>query len=254
MSALPKDKWKWVAVLLLVASLAVNVILVRACLRQYADHLETRLNPSGRRGPTWDAESKSRQAGESVAVFAGDSRIAMWHAPPNGGLDRVMNRGIGSETTGQLLLRFDRDVLKERPRIVIIQCGVNDLKTIGVSPGREQEIVRDCVEHLRLVTEKCRTAGIPVVLMTVWPCGRPGWTHELVWSDRIGDARRDVNRQIIELNGNGVEVIDCDDLLSESGLLSFELSLDHLHLNEKGYERVRDRLDAAIRKMTKLPE
>src|SRR5437879_6453607 len=40
---------------------------------------------------------------------------------------KVLNRGVNGERTDQILGRFERDVLHEKPRIVIILAGVNDI-------------------------------------------------------------------------------------------------------------------------------
>ena len=39
----------------------------------------------------------------------------------------LFNRGISSETTRQMLLRYERDILSERPDVVVLLAGINDV-------------------------------------------------------------------------------------------------------------------------------
>jgi lysophospholipase L1-like esterase len=41
-----------------------------------------------------------------------------------------VNRGINTQTSAQVLGRFDKHVVPLHPNIVIVQVGINDLKTI----------------------------------------------------------------------------------------------------------------------------
>lgn len=67
-----------------------------------------------------------------------------------------INRGINGNTTGDMLDRFDRDVLKSRPDMVIISGGINDILY--------QESYDRITWNLRTMAEKAMASGIPVVL------------------------------------------------------------------------------------------
>src|ERR1700749_4332899 len=63
-------------------------------------------------------------------VFLGDSitdywgkRGGAWFTTPG-----WLNRGIGGQTTSQLLLRTRQDVIALRPRVLIIEGGSNDMR------------------------------------------------------------------------------------------------------------------------------
>ena len=62
-------------------------------------------------------------------VFMGDSITAVWpmFAPHLFDNDKAINRGIGGQTTPQMLLRFKVDVLQLSPDAVVILAGTNDL-------------------------------------------------------------------------------------------------------------------------------
>lgn len=70
---------------------------------------------------------------------------------------RVLNKGIGGETTRQMVTRLDRDVLAHKPDLVIWQAGTNELLR------REKAV--DYVQVLRDGVRKLKAAGVDVVLM-----------------------------------------------------------------------------------------
>ena len=63
------------------------------------------------------------------AVFFGDSITEGWPQfnPSFFDTNNFVGRGIGGQTTPQLLLRFRQDVLGLRPKKVILLAGINDI-------------------------------------------------------------------------------------------------------------------------------
>ena len=107
-----------------------------------------------------------------------------------------MNRGVGGETTEQVLLRLDRDVLAPRPGVVVVQVGVNDLRSLALFPGREAEIVGRCEANLRAIVGRLRERGAVVVVTTIFPVGRVELARRPIWSDATIDAIDRVNRSL----------------------------------------------------------
>ncbi|HXZ02469.1 MAG TPA: SGNH/GDSL hydrolase family protein [Stellaceae bacterium] len=70
---------------------------------------------------------------------------------------RVVNRGVGGELAPQMLARLDRDVLAERPDLVIWQLGTNSVLR-DRDPADEVELARRGIERIR-------AAGADVMLM-----------------------------------------------------------------------------------------
>jgi acyl-CoA thioesterase-1 len=70
---------------------------------------------------------------------------------------RVINKGIGGEHEAEMIRRFDRDVLAERPDLVIWQVGANAvIDDDALHP--DERLIRSGIERLQ-------AAGIDVVLM-----------------------------------------------------------------------------------------
>jgi acyl-CoA thioesterase I len=104
--------------------------------------------------------------GEDRVVFLGDQITERWG---QGGAKffpgkPYLNRGIGGQTTPQMLVRFRQDVISLKPKVVVILAGSNDLA--GVSgPATEGTIA----ENIMSMVELARANGIRVVLASVTP-------------------------------------------------------------------------------------
>ena len=81
---------------------------------------------------------------------------------------RVVNQGVGGETTAGALARLDRDVLALKPAIVVVMYGTNDCWVdAGKKESRlsEEEFERNLTE----LVKRLRAAGVEPILMTE-PC------------------------------------------------------------------------------------
>lgn len=182
-------------------------------------------------------------------LFYGDSRAAQWPAPASL-VGRTMNFGIGGQTTEQILGRFDQYLAALKPRIVLVEAGVNDLKTIPLFPDREAAIIARCEANLRQIVERSRQLGAHVVITTVFPVGNYSLERSLVWSDRVPLAIQRVNEFIRSLESGGVTVFDADKVLADqSGKLRPEFSADLLHLSPTGYAALNQGLERLLETM-----
>ncbi|MDP9152289.1 MAG: SGNH/GDSL hydrolase family protein, partial [Myxococcota bacterium] len=92
------------------ASVACNAYLAQLSHRYFKDTVAVRLDPAGLH--FYEAERRPREeARRPVLVFFGDSRALMWTSPAALTEYRVVNRGIGNQTTAQVLLRLDADLV-----------------------------------------------------------------------------------------------------------------------------------------------
>jgi lysophospholipase L1-like esterase len=228
--------------IVLVASLAADALLARTTVNYVHAEDAIRLDPAGLKIYA-DGRAKTEGAGGAPLVeFFGDSRIAMWSETSIPGY-RMINRGIGYQTTAQLLLRFDADVTALHPAVVVMEGGVNDLKTIAAFPGRRAEIVGDCEANLSSLVERSRSAGAQVVLLQVFDIGDvPLWRRPF-WSADVETAVREVNAFLPQLAGDKVVLFDANAALDERpGQIRHEFQLDYLHLTSAAYTALNERL------------
>lgn len=182
-----------------------------------------------------DSPVETPTDGSKTVVFYGDSRAAQW---PNPILDGFwfVNRGIGSQTTAQVTGRYSEHILPLEPDVIVLQVGINDLKTVTLFPERKKEIISNCEENILRIINTSQRSNSVVVVSTIFPIGQAPQDHTQAWSSDIDEAIVVVNDYIRSLSADQVLVLDAASLLSDSnGKLKQEYSLDGLHLNEAGY-------------------
>src|SRR5260370_41912717 len=76
-----------------------------------------------------DAELGPPKPGENRVVFLGDDVTELWGQGSAKFFPGkpYLNRGIAQQTTAQMLVRFHQDVVALKPKVVVIQAGMNDL-------------------------------------------------------------------------------------------------------------------------------
>lgn len=225
--------------LLLLASMGLNVVLYRFAEDQFREVRKVRLDPiSERRFEAENAALSPPGPGVARIIFFGDSRIADWEDLPDVPGTQIVNRGRGGETTEQMLLRLERDVIGLSPDVVVLQAGVNDLASLGVLPNRAEGIVETCRSNLERIITRMQEADIRVVVMTILPAGRVPLQRRPVWSERTRDAIEALNDQLrsADYTGTGSVVVDVDAVIAEGRRMKPSYELDTLHVNASGYE------------------
>jgi len=214
-----------------------------------ADRAETRLKDWPQLGRYHDADMKITPPAknEPRAVFMGDSITDGWkldqYFPGKG----YINRGIGGQTTPQMLIRFRADVIDLKPKVVVILGGTNDLA------GNTGPATLEAIEaNLASMADLARTNRIYVVFASVLPVSDYS-------KDKDGKPIvRTVARQpekILALNAwmkkyaadNGLGYLDYFSAMADDkGFLKPDISNDGLHPNEKGYEIMKPLAEQAI--------
>lgn len=230
-----------VLLLLLGSSILINLLLYSQAKKYYFELNETRLDPLGMTyyPPNFSQTDKPNPL---RIVFFGDSRAASWIAPDLSGYEFI-NRGIVSQTSVQAIARFSAHVQPLKPNIVVLQVGINDLKTIALFPERRDAIVANTKANIKQIVEASRKLGSTVIITTVFPVGDVPLIRKPFWSDAIQLALQEVNTYIATLATEKVMVFDTVPLLAnpQGGMLP-QYSLDELHLNESGYARLNQEL------------
>ncbi len=184
-------------------------------------------------------------AGENRVVFMGDSITDNWPLDKYFPGKPYVNRGIGGQTTPQILIRFRPDVIALRPRVVIILAGTND---IGGNTGPMR--TEDTENNLASMTELAGLHGIGVILASVLP------VHNYTADAEARLIGRPPQR-ILELNGwiknycdrTGCKYLDYfGAMVDEKGLLRKDLADDGLHPNPSGYKIMAPLAETAIGK------
>ena len=182
-------------------------------------------------------------SGENRVVFIGDSITAGWGRNfktlfPG---KPYIGRGISSETTQQMLIRFRPDVIALTPKVVVILAGTND---IAGNTGRStQEMIQDNIISMIDLAEFNK---IRVVLLSVLPA------YDYWWQPGMEPAEK-----IVALNAwlkeyaakRGVVYVDCHTPMSdERHGMKKEFSPDGVHPNAAGFALMGPLAEAGIAK------
>lgn len=171
-------------------------------------------------------------AGEPRVVFFGDSITDLWRLEAFFPRKPYVNRGIGGQTTAQMLVRFRQDVLDLRPRAVVILAGTNDLAG-NTGPASNEEIQANILSMVDL----CRANGVAVVLSSILPVHDYTPQSELAFPLRPPERIVTLNRWLkaTAVAGGHVYLDYFSAMVDGKGLLRRDLADDGLHPNNAGY-------------------
>lgn len=116
-------------------------------------------------------------AGKPVeVVFMGNSITDNWISADPVFFERngFVDRGIGGQTTAEMLVRFRRDVIDLKPEAVVILAGIND-----IARNNGDIKLENTFGNIVSMCELARHNGIRVVLCSVLPCDRFSWRPEI---------------------------------------------------------------------------
>lgn len=176
-------------------------------------------------------------------VFFGDSITENWvRGDPGLFADgRVVGRGIGGQTSAQMLVRFHADVVALRPRVVQIMAGTNDVAGNG---GVTSEAAYR--RNIEAMVEIARAHRIRVVLASLPPAARFFWRPEVKPADqlrRLNAWLRDYARR------EGLGYVDYHAALTTlDGGMRPEFAIDGVHPNRHGYAAMRSLAETATKK------
>ena len=172
------------------------------------------------------------QENEKRVVFMGDSITEEWsRLYPNYFKKRsYINRGIGGQTTPQMLIRFKQDVVDLLPTVVVILAGTNDIAG-NTGPSNVKMITDNIFSMATIATAN----DIQVVLSSVLPVHRYDWSPEIVNPPSTIDAVNECLKEFSE--SNGFYYLDYfSEMVDDRKGLKKEFTPDGVHPNEKGYE------------------
>jgi lysophospholipase L1-like esterase len=174
-------------------------------------------------------------------VLVGDSLTEAWEAKGRTAkylpalAERVLNRGIGGDTTRGLARRLDESIYSLNPSHIILNIGVNDLGAEGdVAPAGERfaALVKEIREKL---------PAVPLIVVTVAPCrGKFAPRNPLIvaYDEHVRRAAAATGCTLLDLHA---QVVD------EKGELPEALAVpDGIHWSDAMYERLGRELERLV--------
>jgi len=210
-------------------------------------------------------ELKTQPADPKRVVFMGDSITDLWKLNDSFKDKPYVNRGIGGQTTPQMLVRMYPDVIELKPAAMILLAGTNDIA--GNTGPATAEMIE---QNIMAMTELAQKHGIKVMLCSVLPVsdypflrqsgqvapppasgpGRgPMRATKMTDGHPAGDILK-LNTWMKDYAGraNAIYVDYFSALVDEKGWLKDAYSGDGLHPNAEGYKVMAPIAGAAIQK------
>jgi lysophospholipase L1-like esterase len=193
-----------------------------------------------------DANSalKPPAPGENRVVFFGDSITDLWHLDEYFPGKPYINRGIGGQTTPQMLIRFRQDVIDLHPKVVVILAGTNDIAG-NTGPMR----LEDIESNYTSLADLARANNIHVVFSSVLPVHNYTPQSQNMYAQRSPEKILALNRWIKAYVAPHPDLIYLDyftPMVDDKGLLKRDLAEDGLHPNAAGYKTMAPLAEAAI--------
>lgn len=167
------------------------------------------------------------------SVLMGDSITEAWFAtdPEFFTKNNFVGRGIGGQVTSQMLLRFREDVIKLKPKRVIILAGTNDIAE-NQGPISLEKVFGNIVS----MAELAKANNIKVVLCSVLPAYDFPWRKDMKPADKVIA----LNKMIKDYaQKNNITYVDYHNALKdEKNGLPKEIAEDGIHPNKSGYEKM----------------
>lgn len=185
---------------------------------------------------------------EGSVVFMGNSIIEGWkQSDPEFFLNpKMINRGIGGQTTPQMLLRFEQDVLNANPQAVLILAGTNDIA------GNTGEItLPEIRDNIAEMAQMAMENDIQVILCSVLPAFEYPWRPGRRPDQKIPELNDLLKELAKEKN---IFYLDFFAVMAdERNGLPKKLAGDGVHPTPEGYSVMKDLTVEALKEMKLLP-
>ena len=182
---------------------------------------------------------------ENRVVFFGDSITDIWKLEDYFPGKPYVNRGIGGQTTPQMLVRFRQDVIDLHPKVVVILAGTNDIA------GNTGPMTLENIEaNYSSLAELARVHNIRVVFSSVLPVHNYTPKSQDFFAQRPPEKILALNRWLKDYcAANVLTYLDYfTPMVDDKGLLKRDLAEDGLHPNPAGYKMMAPLAEAAIAK------
>jgi lysophospholipase L1-like esterase len=244
-----------------------NPPTANCCLARMSQGLADQLQDWNQLGRYHKAniELKKQPASPKRVVFMGDSITDFWRLDESFPGQPYVNRGIGGQTTPQMMVRMYPDVIDLKPAAMVVLAGTNDIA--GNTGPETAEMIQ---QNIMAMTELAQLHGIKVILCSLLPVSDypflkiqnappPPETR----GPRFGPpppTKMTLNRppaDILKLNAwikayaarvNAIYVDYFSATVDEKGWLKDSLSGDGLHPNTEGYKLMAPVVATAIQK------
>jgi len=155
-----------------------------------------------------------------------------------------IGRGIGGQTTPQMLLRLRQDVLDLKPEAVVILAGIND-----IAQNTGPITLKETLGNIQSMAELALAHGINPIICSVLPANSFPWRPEITPTQLVIDLNSQLQRWALEKNLVYVDFYT--PMVDEKLGLKSHLGYDPVHPNVAGYQVMEPILLKALNQLLK---
>lgn len=178
-------------------------------------------------------------------VFMGNSITEGWvkSHPEFFSENNYTGRGISGQTTSQMLLRFQNDVIALKPRLVVINAGTND---IAENTGIHNPDFT--FNNIKAMADIAKSNGIKVIIASVLPAAAFPWRKEITDAPQKVDALNSKLKQYTQ--NNKLIFVDYNTAMRDAkGGMREGLANDGIHPTPAGYAVMEPIIKNAVNKV-----
>ena len=192
-----------------------------------------------------NAALKPPAPNESRIAFFADSITDIWKLDESFPGKPYINRGIGGQTTSQMLVRFRQDVINLQSKVGVVLAGTNDIA------GNSGPISNEDIEaNLASMAELARAHAIRMIFASILPVNNYTPVSQEFFASRPPERILALNSWVKDYCArNDLTYLDYfDAMLDDKGLLKRDLADDGLHPNKAGFAVMAPLAEKAIEK------
>ena len=167
-------------------------------------------------------------------IFIGDSITEGWslNDPEFFSRNNFVNRGVGGQTSPQMLIRFKPDAVNLKPKMIIINAGTNDIAA-NTGPASPEMII----DNICSMAEIGLKNDIRIALSTILPVYKYPWNEKVT---NVPDRISKVNTALQKYSEkHSLIFIDFfKSMVNEQRGLKSAYGVDGVHPTKQGYEEM----------------
>jgi lysophospholipase L1-like esterase len=143
-----------------------------------------------------------------------------------------LNRGIGGQTSPQMLIRFKQDAIHLNPELIIINAGTNDIAA-NTGPASPEMII----DNICSMAEIGLKNDIRIALSTILPVYKYPWNEKVT---NVPDRILEINTALQKYSEkHSLIFIDYfSSMVDEQRGLKLTYGVDGVHPTKQGYEEM----------------
>ena len=179
----------------------------------------------------YQAENQSVKPMKNAVVLMGDSITEFWktNSPDFFANYPLIDRGISGQTTSQMVVRFEQDVIALKPKTVVILAGINDIAE-NTGPITLEAVF----DNIEIMVNKAKAHKIKPILCSVLPANKFWWNSKIYPADKVIALNKMIKAYALK---NKITYVDYYSVMVDTDKgLQFQYGEDGVHPNSTGYK------------------